>query len=100
MALTLPKLTVTKKQLPVIVGGVVVVAVAGGFGWQYFAENAAPPRPPARKPQAVTSGKPHAPVKAAAPAATGLKQELDHLPERLLAGVKHFDKRQMRSPPA
>jgi hypothetical protein len=112
--LALPKLTVTKKQLPVIVGGVVVVAVAGWFGWQYFAENAAP-RPPARKPQAVTAVKPHAPVKAAAPvdaglaqnqlivevlAASGLKQELDQLPERMLAGVKQYDRQQMKTPPA
>jgi hypothetical protein len=113
--LALPKLTVTKKQLPVIVGGVVVVAVAGWFGWQYFSENAAPARPAARKPQAVTAVKPHAPVKAAAPAdaglaqdqlivevlaASGLKQELDQLPERMLAGVRQYDKQQMKAPPA
>ena len=33
-------------------------------------------------------------------AASGLKQELDQLPERLLAGVKEYDKQQMKTPPA
>ncbi len=106
MALTLPKLAVTKKQVPAIVGGVVVLAAAGWFGWQYFAEEAAPPPAP-RKPQAVTAAKPPAPAKAAAPAdtgqardtlieealvATGLKQQLDQLPARLVAGVRQSDK--------
>lgn len=113
--LALPKLTVAKKQIPAIAGGVVLVAVAGWFGWQYFAENAAPPRPPARKPQAMTAAKPRAPVKAATPADTGLahdqligdvlaasgvKQELDQLPQRLVAGVKQYGKQQMKTPPA
>lgn len=120
MALTLPKLAVPKlaldkKQLPVILGGVLVLAAAAWFGWQYFAENAAPPRPPARKPQTVTAAKPHAPVKAAAPAdaaqaqdqliaevlaASGVKQELDQLPGRLVAGVKEYGKQTMKTPPA
>ena len=113
--LALPKLAVTKKQIPAIVGGVVVLAAAGWFGWQYFAENAAPPRRPVRKPQAVMAAKPHVPVKAEAPAdaglaqdklivevltASGLKQELDQLPERMVAGVKQYDKQQMKTPPA
>lgn len=113
MALTLPKFAFDKKQLPAIVGGVLVLAAAAWFGWQYFAGNAAPP--PARKPHAVTVVKPHAPVKAATPAetaqardqliaevlaATGLKQELDQLPARLAEGVKQYDKKQMKAPPA
>ncbi len=113
--LALPKLALDKKQLPVILGGVVVLAAAAWFGWQYFAENAAPPPRPVSKPQTVTAAKPHAPVKAAAPvdagqardqlivevlAASGVKQELDQLPERMLAGVKQYDKQQMKTPPA
>ncbi|MBE0620261.1 MAG: hypothetical protein IH605_06685 [Burkholderiales bacterium] len=120
MALTLPKLklptlALDKKQLPAIVGGVVVLAAAGWFGWQYFAEEAAPPPPPpvAKRPQPVTAAKPLA--KAAAPAdtpqardklvgevlaASGLKQELDQLPERLVAGVRQSGKEQMKAPPA
>jgi len=105
MALNLPKLavptlTLDKKRLPAIVGGVVVIAAAGWFGWQYFTEEAAPPPPPS-KPQAVTPAKPA--VKAPTPAeiaqahdkliqevlvASGLKQQLSQLPQRLAAGVR------------
>ncbi len=108
MALTLPKLALPKlalpalsldrKQVPLIVGGVVVLAAAAWFGWQYFAEEPAPPPP---KPQAVTAAKPAA--KAAAPAdsaqardkliadvlaATGLKLQLEKLPQRLALGIR------------
>jgi hypothetical protein len=113
MALTLPKLALpkpalSKKQIPAIAVGVLAVAAAGWFGWQYFAEEAAPPPAP-RKPQALTAAKPPAPEKAAAPAdtsqardkliedvlvATGLKQQLNLLPARLMAGVRQSGKQQ------
>ena len=116
MALTLPKLAVPglalgKKQLPAIVGGVLVLAAAGWFGWQYFAEQAPPPPAP-KKPQAVTATKAPAPAKAAAPAdtgqardklieevlvATGLKQQLNQLPARLVAGVRQSDRQQTQA---
>jgi hypothetical protein len=107
-----PKPKPKKKQAPTIVGGVIVVAALAWFGWQHFAENAAPPRP-ARRPHVVTNAKPHAPVKPAPLSAearakliaevlsvTGLKQELDQLPERMLAGVRDYDKQQLKTPPA
>ena len=112
--LALPKLTLNKKQVPAVVGGVLVLAAAAWFGWQHFAKNAAPP-PPARKPRAVTAAKPRVPVKAPAPAltgeardkligevltATGLKQELDQLPERMVTGVRQYDKQQLKTTPA
>lgn len=102
MALTLPKLklptlSLNKKQLPMIAGGVIVVAGAAYFGWQYFmAEPAPPPRPQLAKPKPV-------PHKAPSPAevakahdklvedllvASGLKQELNELPQRFIAGLK------------
>lgn len=119
MALTLPKLTVpksslSKKQLPAVVGGVIVLAAAGWFGWQYLTEEAAPPPAPA-KPQAVTAAKRPVPAKAAAPAdagqvrdkliedvlaATGLKQQMKQLPERMMAGVRQSDKQQTKAPAA
>jgi len=114
MALTLPKLSVPKlkldkKQLPAIVGGVIVLAAAGRFGWHYFMEPAAPP---AAKPQAA---KPVAPRKAAPPAdagqardkliedvlaATGLKQQMKQLPERMMAGVKQSGQQKTKAPAA
>ena len=111
--LALPKLAVDKKQLPAIVGGAVVLAAAGWFGWQYFAEDAAPPPPAPSKPQAVAAAKP--PAKAATPAeiekardkligevlvASGLKQELDQLPDHLLAGVRQSGKHRAKASPA
>jgi len=117
MALTLPKLAppklkLNKKQLPTIVLLVVVLAAAAWFGWQRFAENAAPP-PPVRKPHAVTKAKPRAPVKPApltaearakligeVLAATGLKHELDQLPGRMLAGVRQYGEQQLKTTPA
>ena len=101
--LAVPKLSLDRKQLPAIVGGVVVLAAAGWFGWQYFTEEAAPPPP--SKPQAVTPAKPA--VKPAAPAdtaqnrdklieevlsAAGLKQQLDQLPQNLAAGIRQSGK--------
>ncbi|MBE0614798.1 MAG: hypothetical protein IH604_14100 [Burkholderiales bacterium] len=117
MALTLPKLTlpalsVNKKQLPAIVGGVVVLAAAGWFGWQYFAEEPPPP-PPVSKPQPVTAAKPV--VKAKSPAeiekerdkliedvlaASGLKRQLDQLPQTLASGVRQSGKQHKKAPPA
>jgi len=119
MALTLPKLTVpklalSKKQLPAVVGGVLVLAVAGWFGWQYLMEEPAPPPAPV-KPQAVTAAKQAAPAKPASPAdaaqardklvedvlgATGLKQQMKQLPERMMAGVRQSDKQQTKAPAA
>ena len=96
--LALPKLTLDRKRLPVILGGVAVLAAAGWFGWQYLAGEAPPPP---SKPQAVTAAKPAA--KAPAPVdpavardkligevlvASGLKQQLEQLPQRLAAGVR------------
>ena len=65
MALTLPKLTLTRNQIVSIVGGVVVLCAAGWFGWQYFAD-AGPA--PAAKPQPVAAAKQAAAAKDAAPA--------------------------------
>lgn len=94
--LALPALSLDRKQLPVIAGAVVVLAAAAWFGWQYFTEEPAPPP----KPQAVTAAKPAA---KAAPAdtpqardkliadvlgATGLKLQLEQLPQRLAQGVR------------
>jgi len=116
MALTLPKLTLPtlnldKKRLPAIVGGVIVLAAAGWFGWQYLAEEAPPPAPPPKsKPQPVTAAKP--PAKAPTPAeiekardkliedvlvASGLKQQLNQLPQRLVAGVRQSGKQQTKA---
>jgi hypothetical protein len=119
MALTLPKLAVpklalNKKQLPAIVGGVLVLAAAGWFGWQYFSEEAAPPTP-AKKPQAVTAAKPPAAANPAAPASSGMapaKQagnllaaagmltQLTQLPQKLLTGVQQSAKQQTKASPA
>lgn len=119
MAFTLPKLAVPKlaldrKQLPVIVGAVVVLAALGWFGWQYFEDSGPPPAAPA-KPQAVAAAKAPAAGKAAAPAdpgpardklvedvlvASGLKQQLNQLPQNLVAGVRQSAKRSTKAPPA
>lgn len=107
MALTLPKLklptpTLTKKQLPAVVGGLVVLIAAGWFGWQYFEGGGPAPVAPS-KPQPVIAAKPPAAATAAAPAdagpapdkliedallASGLKRQLDQLPQQLIAGVR------------
>lgn len=102
--LALPTLTLDKKRLPAMAGGVVVLAAAAWFGWQYFTEEAAPPPPPS-KPQAVTPPKP-APKAAAQSdpaqardkliedvlAASGLKQQLDQLPRNLAEGIRQSGK--------
>ena len=114
MALTLPKPSLTKKQIPAIVGGVVVLAALGWFGWQYF-EDAAPPPPVPAKPQPVTAAKAPGAAKAAAPAdagpardkliedvlvASGLKQQLNQLPQNLIAGVRLSTKQPTKASPA
>jgi hypothetical protein len=108
--LSVPKLALDKKQLPLIVGGIVVLAAAGWFGWQYFMEEPAPPpapvRPAATKPVAP---KPQSPADIAkaqdkliedVQAATGLKQQLAQLPQRLMAGVSQAGKQQKKAPAA
>ncbi|MBK5104611.1 MAG: hypothetical protein JJE42_10205 [Burkholderiales bacterium] len=113
MALKLPTLAPDKKQLPTIVGGVIVLAAAGWFGWQYLNEEPPPPPAPIRKPQPVTAAKPK--VKAPSPAdiekaqvklsedvlaASGLKQQLDQLPQTLAASVRQSGKPQKKAAPA
>ena len=105
---TLPKLTLAKRQIPAVVGGVLIVSAAGWFGWQYF-EDAGPAPVAPSKPQPVTAAKPPVAGKAAAPAdagpardkliedlllASGLKQQLSQLPQKLMAGVRQSGKQQ------
>jgi len=114
MALTLPELTLTKKQILPVVGGLVAVIALGWFGWQYFEDTGPPPAAPS-KPRPVTAAKPPAAIKAAAPAdsgaardkliedvlvASGLKQQLSQLPQKLVAGVTQSGKRQTKASPA
>lgn len=104
--LALPKLELNKKQLPLIVGGVVVLAAAGWFGWDYFAEEPAPPPPPARPMTKPAAPKPQSAADVAKAqdkligdvlAATGLKQQLEQLPQRLVAGVAQAGKQQKKA---
>jgi len=104
--LALPKLELNKKQLPLIVGGVVVLAAAGWFGWDYFAEAPAPPPPPAKPVTKPAAPKPQSPAEAAKSqdklieevlAATGLKQQLERLPQRLVAGIAQAGKQQKKA---
>jgi hypothetical protein len=122
MAPTLPKLSLPKLQLPnkrmlYVAGGVVIVAAAGWFGWQYF-EDAAPAPVPPSKPQPVTAAKQPAAAKAAAAAAaadaalardrliadllaaSGLDQQLSRLPQQLIAGVRQSSRQQPKASPA
>ena len=111
---TLPKLTLTKRQIPAILGGVVIASAAGWFGWQYLEDAGPAPAAPA-KPQPVTAAKPPGAGKAAAPAdarpardkliedvlvASGLKQQLSQLPQKLMAGVRQSGKQQTKASPA
>jgi hypothetical protein len=119
MALTLPKLslpkpTLSKKQILATVVGVVILSAAGWFGWQYF-EDAGPAPAAPSKPQPVTAAKPPGAGKAAAPAdagpardkliqdllvASGLKQQLNQLPQKLMTGVRQSAKQQRKASPA
>jgi hypothetical protein len=107
-------LTLTKKQIPAIVGGVVLVSAVGWFGWQYFEDTRPAPAAPS-KPRPVTAAKPPAAGKAAAPAdsgaardkliedvlvASGLKQQLSQLPQKLMAGVRQSGKQSTKASPA
>ena len=74
MALALPKLVLTQKQILTIVGAVVIVSAAGWFGWQYFEDT--PPAPVAKTPP-VTASKQAGPAKAATPASSGPAQKAD-----------------------
>ena len=94
--LALPKIELNKKQLPLIVVGVIVLAAAGWFGWDYFAEEPAPPPPPAKPVSKPAAPKPQSPAEIAQAqdkliesvlAATGLKQQLEQLQQRLAAGT-------------
>jgi hypothetical protein len=105
MALTLPKLAISRKQVLTIVGGVVLAAAAGWAALQYF-EDTPPPPPP--KPVASAAGS----AKAAAPAptpdkliaellaASGLNQHLSQLPQQLIGGVKHSAAQNRKTSPA
>ncbi len=105
MALNLPKLELNKKQLPLIVGGIVVLAAVGWFGWDYFAEEPAPPPPPAipmtkpaaPKAQPVDSAKTRDKLIEDVVATTGLKQQLVQLPKRLVAGIAQAGKQQKKA---
>lgn len=105
-------LTLSKKQIPVVVGGVILLAAAGWLGWQYF-EDAGPA--PVAKLQPVTASKAVGPAKAAAPVdpgpardkliadallASGLKRQLDQLPQQLVAGVRQAGKQRSKASPA
>jgi hypothetical protein len=107
--LTLPKLALDKKQLPLVVGGVVVLAAAGWFGWQYFMEEPPPPPAPVRPAAKPVAPKPQSPADIAKAqdkliedvlAATGLKQQLALLPQRLAAGVSETATQQKKAPAA
>lgn len=115
--LTLPKLSLNKKQLPAIVGGVIVLAAIGWFGLQYFTEEAPPPPAPIKKTQPVKAAKPKAKSPAPAPTpaeiekahdkligdvliASGLKQQLDQLPQNLADGLRRSGKPQKKASPA
>lgn len=106
--LDLPKLTLDKKQISIIAGAVVVLAAAGWFGWQYF--GGAEPAPVA-KTQPVTAAKQAGPAKAAADAgaardkligdlllASGLKRQLDQLPQQFIAGTRQSGKQKSKGP--
>lgn len=107
MALTLPKLSLSKQQILTIVGAVVVVCAAAWFGWQYFEDQ---PPPPAAKAPPVAAAKQIGPAKAAAPApekliaellaASGLNRQLDQLPQQLISGVRQSSKQRPRTSPA
>jgi len=112
--LALPKLTLTKRQILTVAGGVVLAAAAGWLGWQYF-EDTGPAPAAVTKPQPVTAAKQPAAGKAAAPAdagaaqdklieevliASGLKQQLSQLPQQLIAGVRHLGKQRSKTSPA
>lgn len=105
-------LTLDKKQIPAVVGGVVLLAAAGWLGWQYF-DDAAPA--PVAKAQPVAPAKAAGPAKAAAPTdagpaqdkliadtllASGLKQQLEQLPQQLVAGVRQSGKQRSKASPA
>lgn len=107
-------LTLTKKQILAIVGGVVLVSAAGWLGWQYFEDTRPAPVAPS-KPRPVTAAKSPAAGKAAARAdsgaardklveevlvASGLKQQLSQLPQKLMAGVRQSGKQTTKTSPA
>jgi hypothetical protein len=85
MALTLSKLTRTKKQILAIAGGVVIVSAPVWFGWQYVEEAGAAPAAP-NKTQPITATNPPAAGIAAAPADAGPAQAAE--PIRRLASKR------------
>lgn len=99
-------LALEKKQIPAVVGAVVLLAAAGWLGWQYF-EDAGPV--PLAKLLPVTAAKAAAPADAGpardkliadALVASGLKRQLDQLPQQLAAGVRQSGKQHSKASPA
>jgi hypothetical protein len=106
-------LNLTKTQILSIVGGVVLLSAAGWFGWQYFEDTGPAPATKAG-PQPVAT-KPLGPAKAAAAAdtgptrekliedallASGMKRQLEQLPQQLIAGVREAGKQLPKASPA
>ena len=90
-----PPLAQDKKRLPLIVGGIAVVAAGAWFGWQYFTEEPPPPPPPAKPAAPAPKKLTPAELEQARDklinevlAATGLKEQLEQLPTRLAEGLK------------
>ena len=111
LALSNIKSSLTTKQM-LIAAGAVVVAVGGWLGWQYFEEPPpapvakAPPPPAAKPPGAAKAG---AVANAAVEAdkliadllaASGLNQQLNHLPQQLISGVRQSSNQRPKLPPA
>jgi hypothetical protein len=103
-----------RNRILALVGGVVVASAAAWFGWQYF-EDTGPPPAALSKPQALTAAKAPVAARAAAPAdtgaardklivdaliASGMKHQLDQLPQQITAGVRQSGAQQSKTPPA
>ncbi len=102
MALTLPKLALSKKQILTVAGAVALLA-AVWLVWQFVFEEAAPPPPPAKIAARPAGAKPAAAAKAAPLAGpaqdkliedvlvtSGLKQQLSQLPGQMVTGIREF----------
>ena len=102
MALTLPKLAVSRKQILTIVGGVVLAAAAGWAALQYFEDTPPPPPPKPVTPAAKAAAPVPSPDKLIADliAASGLNQHLEQLPQQLISGVKQSGSQNKKASPA